>query len=222
MIYPVIGYIADTLKSVLRSISTNYYYGFTKYFYWDSKMSFYLNGVLTDMNKTSQEECTEDKHIVIHFDRYDYDVSGNYSGDYLSGIITATLMFGGTITVNGQVLTELRVHQRNMPSTPMSGYVSAVNRTTADALACSEIGCDYRKITPDDGTTAYWIFSKNFLNQPLWNLIMTDDEKEFIKGLTIICEWVQTLHPDEHIILSDYVLGPSIGSEGNVGPMMGQ
>ena len=90
-------------------------------------------------------------------------------------------------------------------------YISSRNKTTDEALECSrEVGCHLREIEPeDDGTQAVWIFDHDENDGPRWNLIMTDNIKEFISGFKYTCKILGTN-------MWDYILGEPIGSEGVV------
>lgn len=43
-----------------------------------------------------------------------------------------------------------------------------------------DIKREFRRLKPDDGTTAAWVFDYNEVNTVKWNLIMTDCVRDFL------------------------------------------
>ena len=96
----------------------------------------------------------------------------------------------------------------------MGGYISERNKTTSEALECSmtddgELNCDFRILRPDDGTKAVWIFDHNETDSSRWNLIISDNLKEFVAGFDFICKLFG-------VDMWNYILGRPIESEGGV------
>lgn len=135
--------------------------------------------------------------------------------DYVSGLCVAgfLLLKDYHFNVTIDTLTISQLEDINKLSS-QGGYISFRNRTTTEALKCvmsddDTVNCEYRCLTPDDGTTAIWIFDHNEDDGPRWNLIMTDNIKAFVTGFDFMCKLVGAN-------MWNYILGPPIGSEGGV------
>lgn len=150
---------------------------------------------------------------------------GNFTPDYISGICVAGFMllknYNFNVVANNITVSQLE----DIDKLSNSGrYISEKNRTTREALKCStgddddlncptasddKVICDFRVLKPDDGTIAIWTFDHNEGDSTRWNLIMTDNIKQFMVGLNFICELLS-------VNVWDYILGPPIESEGGV------
>lgn len=172
------------------------------------------------VNMMANSRCVTESYLsiilVINNNIY-WRIEGNFSPDYVLGItcigMALTNYTGYFIvrSINRQlILYELQDLDK------LGGYISDRNRSTREALECatrdkiSPQSCEFRKITPDDGTTATWVFDHNEINEAKWNLIMTDCARDFLAGFNLICKVFG-------VNMWNYILNEPLGSEGGVG-----
>ena len=158
-----------------------------------------------------------------------WQLTGDYSSDFILGISVALLALFPNITHlyllsnKRESLTINELKDINKIGT----YISYSNITTNDALKCysdkdgnavydrtcmfgkSQCICDFRDLTPNDGTKALWIFDHNETDGPRWNLIMTDNISQFLLGFKLICD-------NYGVDYKNYILGQPLSSEGSV------
>lgn len=91
------------------------------------------------------------------------------------------------------------------------GYIIEKNITTDDAMECadSEDPCQFRMVRPDDGTEAVWIFDHDESDGARWNLITTDNLKDFIYGFYSMFKFFDR-------DMWDYILDRPLASEGSI------
>ncbi len=64
----------------------------------------------------------------------------------------------------------------------MGGYLMYRNKTTEQVLESAPDSPNYRKLSPDDGTKGIWTFDHSDNGIMYWNMILTDNIKDFISG----------------------------------------
>lgn len=139
---------------------------------------------------------------------------GQFRPDYISGMCVAAfalLKNSCYFIINGltndkQVISQIE-NINNIGN--MGGYISQRNKTTEEALRCLVENCHLRYLGPDDGTKAVWFFDHNEKDGSRWNLIMTDNIKQFIAGADFMSKLLD-------VNIWNYILGEPIGSEGVV------
>lgn len=151
-----------------------------------------------------------------------WTLSGNFSPDLILGMSVAGLILlngsGYFIAINGftnqpKIISKLDdieglgenggyIEYRNIPTDQVLELVP--DSEIYDILAP---GAKFRKLKPDDGTTGIWTYH----NYDTWNMIITDDVKEFMTGFISICD-------SFNVNAYNYIMGTPVQSEGELVP----
>lgn len=155
--------------------------------------------------------------VIIHHDNQTiWNTHGKFSSDYVLGICCIALpMFEFRYQIT---LTPVNTSKPDIVLTSIKdlnkigGYVSHEHASTYEALENVDeerTGNELRRISPDDGTDAAWVFNNTDKDDTYWNLIMFDCARDFLTGFQLFCDSFQR-------DMWGYILGDPIGSEGSV------
>jgi hypothetical protein len=139
-----------------------------------------------------------------------YVIKHQLSADFILGLCVILIPKGYIVTlINSKNIMRLTdIHDVNKIGIH-GGYIMYENKTVSEA---SEGGKN-RILTTDEGTTGYWIYISSYNNINLFNMYGVDNSKNFIDGIIYICDFL-------NINYKDYILGNSVSSEGQLGPLI--